>query len=70
MNHPMTTMLHGTVEMPMHGLGVFQTPDGDEVINAVDWALQDGYHLIDTATIYRKEQGVGEGMRRSGFDRD
>ena len=70
MNHPMTTMLHGTVEMPMHGLGVFQTPDGDEVINAVDWALQDGYHLIDTATIYRNEQGVGEGIRRSGVDRD
>jgi len=70
MNHPMTTMLHETVEMPMHGLGVFQTPEGDEVVNAVNWALEDGYHLIDTATIYRNERGVGEGIRRSGLARD
>lgn len=54
----------------MHGLGVFQTPEGDEVVNAVNWALEDGYHLIDTATIYRNERGVGEGIRRSGLARD
>jgi len=70
MNHPMTTMLHETVEMPMHGLGVFQTPDGDEAINAVYWALEEGYRLVDTATIYRNEAGVGEGIRRSGLPRD
>ncbi|MGI9666040.1 MAG: aldo/keto reductase [Acidimicrobiia bacterium] len=69
MNHPMTTSLHGTVEMPMHGLGVFQTKDGDEVIDAVTWALEDGYRLIDTAAIYRNEAGVGEAIRRSSLDR-
>lgn len=56
--------------MPMHGLGVFQTPDGEEVINAVNWALEDGYRLIDTAMIYRNETGVGEGIRRSGLARE
>jgi diketogulonate reductase-like aldo/keto reductase len=70
MNHPMTTMLHGSVEMPMHGLGVFKASDGDEVIDAVTWALEDGYRLIDTASIYRNEEGVGEGIRRSGLPRD
>lgn len=63
-------MLHGTVEMPMHGLGVFKTKDGDEVINSVLWALETGYRLIDTAMIYRNEEGVGEAIRRSGLDRD
>lgn len=66
----MTTMLHETVEMPMHGLGVFKTPDGDEAINAVYWAFEEGYRLVDTATIYRNEAGVGEGIRRSGLPRD
>lgn len=69
MNHPMTTMLHGTVEMPMHGLGVFKVEDGDTVINAVLWALEAGYRLIDTAAIYRNERGVGEAIRRSGIPR-
>lgn len=54
----------------MHGLGVFKTPDGDEAINAVSWALEDGYRLVDTAMIYRNEAGVGEGIRRSGLARD
>lgn len=69
MNHPMTTMLHGRVEMPMHGLGVYQASDGDEVINAVAWALEGGYRMIDTASIYENEDGVGEGLRRSGVPR-
>ena len=54
----------------MHGLGVFKTADGDEVINAVSWALEDGYRLIDTASIYKNEKGVGEGIRRAGLPRD
>ena len=70
MQYPLTTELHGTVTMPMHGLGVFQSADGDEVINAILWALEDGYRLIDTAAIYKNERGVGEAIRRSGLDRD
>ena len=70
MNHPMTTKLHGSVEMPMHGLGVYQASDGEEVINAVAWALEGGYRLIDTASIYENEEGVAEGLRRSGLPRD
>ena len=66
----MTTTLHGSVEMPMHGLGVFKAPEGDETVNAVAWAIQDGYRLIDTATIYRNEASVAEGIRRSGIPRN
>lgn len=70
MNRIPTTMLHDTVEMPMLGLGVFQVKDGDEVRNAVSWAIEAGYWLIDTATIYRNETGVGEAIRSLGVPRD
>ncbi len=64
------TLLHDSVAMPMHGLGVFQTKDGDEVRNAVTWAIEDGYRLIDTAAIYKNEKGVGEAVAASGVARE
>lgn len=65
-----TTTLNSGVEMPMHGLGVYLTREGDEVRNAVEWALDAGYRLIDTAAIYRNEAGVGEAIGGSGVDRN
>ncbi|MDK1017951.1 MAG: aldo/keto reductase, partial [Actinomycetota bacterium] len=56
--------------MPMHGLGVFQSEDGQEVRDAVTWAIEDGYRLIDTAAIYHNETGVGEAIAASGVPRD
>jgi diketogulonate reductase-like aldo/keto reductase len=64
-----TTTLHENVEMPMHGLGVFKAGDGDEVRDAVTWAIEDGYRLIDTAAIYRNETGVGRAIASSGVPR-
>jgi diketogulonate reductase-like aldo/keto reductase len=55
--------------MPMHGLGVFKAQDGTEVREAVTWAIEDGYRLIDTAAIYRNERGVGEAIAASGIAR-
>ena len=37
---------------------------------AVEAALAAGYRLIDTAAAYFNEREVGEGIRRSGIDRD
>lgn len=65
-----TTLLHDSVPMPMLGLGVFRTKDGDEVRDAVTWAIEDGYRLIDTATIYQNETGVGEAIAASGIPRE
>lgn len=70
MNSSPTTLLHDSVEMPMHGLGVFQTKEGEEVRDAVTWAIEDGYRLIDTAAIYRNEGGVGEAIAASGLPRE
>ena len=55
--------------MPAFGLGVFQSPP-EETTAAVETALRDGYRLIDTAAAYDNEREVGEGIRRSGADRD
>ncbi|GAB2557740.1 aldo/keto reductase [Gracilibacillus alcaliphilus] len=65
-----TTTLHNGVEMPRFGLGVFQVEDGEEVYNSVKWALEHGYKSIDTAAIYRNEEGVGRAIKDSGIPRD
>ncbi|MEZ2413777.1 aldo/keto reductase [Muriicola sp. E247] len=62
--------LHNGVKMPYFGLGVWQAKDGEEVINAVKWALNAGYRHIDTAAIYQNEEGVGIGIRESGIPRE
>src|SRR3954451_20729 len=61
--------LNNAVTMPALGLGVFQSPP-EETVSAVETALRDGYRLIDTAAAYENEREVGEGIRRSGVDRD
>ncbi len=65
-----TFTLNNGVEMPYLGLGVYLSEDGREVINAVKWAVESGYRHIDTASIYENEQGVGEGIRASGIQRE
>ena len=65
---PPTVMLNNGVEMPVLGLGVFQSPP-EETTAAVETALADGYRLVDTAASYDNEREVGEGIRRSGVDR-
>jgi len=62
--------LHGSVSMPMLGLGVYQAGEGSEVRDAVTWAIEDGYRLIDTAAIYENEVGVGDAMAASGVPRE
>ncbi|MCC9306746.1 aldo/keto reductase [Kitasatospora sp. RB6PN24] len=61
--------LHNGVRMPALGLGVYQSPPG-ETVHAVSSAIAAGYRLVDTAAAYGNERQVGEGVRRSGIDRD
>lgn len=55
--------------MPQVGLGVWQSP-ADTTADTVATAIGAGYLAIDTASAYRNEPGVGEGVRRSGVARD
>jgi diketogulonate reductase-like aldo/keto reductase len=56
--------------IPVLGLGVWQIPDGKQVIDAVHWAFEAGLRHIDTARLYRNESGVGEAIRTSGIPRE
>lgn len=55
--------------IPQVGLGVYKVPE-NAVADVVTTAIDAGYRHIDTATLYANEKGVGEGIRRSGIDRD
>jgi 2,5-diketo-D-gluconate reductase A len=54
--------------IPQLGFGVFQI-DPEDTAEAVSEALEVGYRQIDTAQMYRNEEGVGEAVRACGVDR-
>eukprot|EP00435_Cladocopium_sp_Y103_P054551 s628_g17.t1 len=66
---PPLSLLDGR-SMPSFGLGVYRSPPGTETYNAVRWALDLGYRLVDTAALYRNEESVGEAIRDSGLPRE
>ncbi len=65
-----TVKLSGGIDMPVLGLGVWQTPAGRETRTAVRTALEAGIRLIDTARIYQNEADVGAAIRESGVPRE
>jgi methylglyoxal/glyoxal reductase len=65
-----TTTLNNGVKMPWLGFGVFKVQEGEEVVNAVKTALEVGYRSIDTAAIYRNEEGVGQAIVESNVPRE
>lgn len=60
-DHP-TILLNDGKAMPQIGLGVFQMPP-DETEALAATAIGLGYRAIDTATIYRNEEGTGAAVR-------
>lgn len=64
-----TFTLHNGVKMPYLGLGTYQSDNDQEVVDAVKTALKEGYRHIDTASVYKNEQGVGKGILESKVDR-
>ena len=64
-----THQLNDGTRLPALGLGTWPMSD-EEAERAVSEALQTGYRLVDTATNYRNESGVGRGVARSGIPRE
>lgn len=58
------------VEIPILGLGVFQSRPGKETRDAVRAALDLGYRHVDTARVYGNERDVGAAIRDSGLPRE
>ncbi|KUN76333.1 aldo/keto reductase [Streptomyces griseoruber] len=65
---PVHTLNDGT-KLPALGLGTWPMDDA-QAEEAVAGALGLGYRLIDTATNYRNESGVGRGVARGGVPRE
>lgn len=65
-----TIRLNNGKDMPVLGLGVWSMAEGAETEQAVLWALEAGYRLIDTAKIYGNEASVGRAVRKSGIARE
>lgn len=68
MNELSTVSLHTGNTMPVLGLGTWQLTD--DTAGTVARALELGYRMIDTSGDYGTQPGIGEGIRRSGIDRD
>ncbi len=70
MNHISNSIvLNNGQALPMLGLGVYLSQDGQEVKNAIKWALEAGYRCIDTAAFYKNERGVGEAVKEGDISR-
>lgn len=61
--------LNNGLKMPKLGFGVWQVSD-DEAEAAVKKAIEVGYRSIDTAMIYKNEEGVGRAIASSGVSRE
>lgn len=62
--------LYNGVKVPKIGLGTWQTKNGEDAYNSVKWALEAGYHHIDTAFAYGNEKSVGEAINDSNLKRE
>ena len=62
------TSLRDGTQIPSVGFGVFLIPNS-EVVSAVSTALGCGYRHLDTASIYKNEEGVGKAVRLSNLPR-
>lgn len=56
-------------KIPILGFGTYKALE-QEGIDAVVAAIDNGYTLIDTASIYKNEEAVGKGIKASGVARE
>lgn len=62
-------ILNNGVEMPLLGLGVYAPRHNNEIQQAVEWALEAGCRLIDTAAAYGNEREVAAALKAAGLPR-
>ncbi|HYQ57593.1 MAG TPA: aldo/keto reductase [Draconibacterium sp.] len=64
-----TIELNDGNKIPIVGFGTYKSTE-EEGIEAVSYAISNGYRLIDTAAFYKNEEAVGKGIKASGVDRE
>ncbi|CAM3177469.1 aldo/keto reductase [Filibacter tadaridae] len=65
-----TKELVNGISMPRLGLGVYKMTDPQTTVEAIHYAIQNGYRAIDTAAIYENERETGEAIRHAGVKRE
>ena len=65
-----TVTLNDGFRMPVLGLGVYKALGEGEVERAIAHAVNTGYRLIDTASVYKNEEGVGRGISACSVSRE
>lgn len=65
----MNVLLNNGHTMPMIGLGMYDM-HGQEAERAIVRAIEIGYRLIDTASMYQNESELGNAWQRSGLKRE
>ncbi len=63
-----TIQLNNGVSIPTIGFGTYKTSENDTSI--IRAAIECGYRLLDTASIYNTEQSTGTAIRLSGIPRE
>ena len=64
-----TVKLNDQVQIPMLGFGTWEL-EGSSAYKPVKWALEEGYRLIDTASVYNNEEFVGKAIAESDIPRE
>ena len=70
MTHNSTLQLNSGHSMPRLGLGVYKATDENELTHAIETAFSNGYRLIDTASAYKNEEGVGIAIDAASLPRE
>lgn len=63
-----TIQLNNGVNIPAIGYGTYKTSEND--VSIILSAIECGYRLLDTASIYKTEQQTGAAIRQSGIPRE
>ena len=63
-----TIQLNNGVHIPAIGYGTYKTSEND--VSIILSAIECGYRLLDTASIYKTEQQTGAAIRQSGIPRE
>ena len=62
-------VLSNGVKIPSIGFGTYKSGDDEETAKIIKNALNLGYKMIDTASFYNNEVGIGNGIKESDIDR-
>lgn len=63
-------VLNNNVKIPSIGFGTYKSGSDEETKEIVKCALKAGYKMIDTASFYGNEKGIGDGIKESEVKRE